>query len=297
MEKRKLPPTVFRKRFIKGVFWILAGYVVVASTYSLVRPTPPAPVYAQVAEVKPVNPATAPGVGSFADNFAYEYFLWNPDPQAMEQRKKRLAPYLITGMDPHAGLGIEGLDSSSKLIKSQVWNIEETGHNRAKVTLRIQYTLNENDQLLYQIKYFVVPIASDGQSFVVYDIPYFVPAPQKPEIQPEPLKSSADIIHDPTLTPAISNFLDSFFKVYASGKPEEITYFSKIQPIQGLQGTLDYVTVKKVEIYPTPQSGVVEVHTQVTFADKGRKTKFHYPYVLNIQKENERWFVIGLEHD
>lgn len=297
MEKRKSPKTVFRKRMVKGVFWTMMGYVVFASTFALFRPNPIAPVQAQVQEQKPVNPATAPGVGSFADNLACEYFLWSNDPKALEARKKRLAPYLIDGMDPKAGLGIEGLASSSKLIKSQVWKIEETGTNQAKVTLRVQYNLTENGKTSYRINYFVVPVASDGQSFVVYDIPYFVPVPKKPAIQLDPKKPSADLIHDSTLTPAISNFLDSFFKVYATGKPEEITYFTKIEPIQGLQGTLDYMTVKKVEVYPTPQSDVYDVHTQVTFTDKGMKTKFHYPFVLKIQKENERWFVIDLKNE
>ncbi|WP_134704948.1 conjugal transfer protein [Ammoniphilus sp. YIM 78166] len=297
MEKRKYPRTVLRKRIVKIVFWTMTGYVVIASTFALIRPTSPTPVQAQVQEQKPMNPATGPGVGSFANNLAYEYFLWNKDPKVLEERKKRLAPYLMEGIDPQAGLGIEGLDSSSKLMKSQVWDIEETGPNQAKVTLRVQYTLTENNQPAYKIKYFVVPITSDGKSFVVYDIPYFVPTPKKPEIQPEPEKASADIIHDSTLTTAISNFLDSFFKVYATGKPEEITYFSKINTIEGLHGTLDFVTVKKVEVYPTKQSDVYEIHTQVTFAEKGMKTKFHTPFVLKLQKEKERWFVMDLKHE
>lgn len=295
MAKRKLPKTVIRKRIVTSLFWVGVVYLFFGVTVLLFRPEQGATAVAEVVQPK-TNPATDVGVETFANNFAYHYFTWGKDDKAFDDRRKRLEPYLARDVDPQAGLNLKQMKSQSSFAKSQIWKVEDAGDGKSKVTLRTQYVVTANGKKETKLNYMVVPIASDGQNFVVYDIPYFVQEPKAVELSKKDNLDRSNVLHDSGKKEEINDFMDSFFKVYASGKQDEIAYFSKNVEVTGLSGILTYKGISDIEIYTNLESeGIYQVETKVTFGDSKGATLYTYPYFVQVRQDNGRWFVIKFE--
>jgi len=153
----------------------------------------------------------------------FPFDLFSPGPHSNANK-----PYLANGLDKQASLSFEEMEWSSSLSKSQVWNIEETGNDSALITLRVEHMLKKTTQSdpekdpaeenagPYE-KYFVVPVKTDGKSFVVHKVPYFIAAEEKPEITSESSINEKGKLPDTKLQEEISSALNTFFKVYTSG--------------------------------------------------------------------------------
>lgn len=319
MAKRTLPKSVIKKRWIKGLFWagifgclflsiIAIGRVGVLSAALEDEPD-------EVEEVVEIpNHAISEGAQSFAENFATEYFNWSKDGE--ENREKRLENYLATGLDTQAGLRYENMKWDSKFLKSQVWNVEETGEQSADITLRVQHDLSrtvepseeeikeaeekeeappkaKNESGGTHLKYLVVSIKSDGQGFVVSQVPYFIPEPMKPEIEIE-RNEEPNVISDGQVEEDIRGFLDTFFTTYTEGSDQELAYYTRGFDLHSLNTILVFKGVEKVDIYD--QGDYFNVHVDVLMEEETSEAEMIYPYSIELTKEDSRWLVINFEH-
>ncbi|MDQ0862254.1 conjugal transfer protein [Bacillus sp. V2I10] len=148
MKKREYPRTVILKKVFKGIFWTAFTLVLFLSVVAIERSGNAGAGAIQHKPVEDVmkekNFAAGVGAQSFAENFAVEYFNWDNADEEIKKRAKRLQPFLAKGLDEQAGLSFEGMEWSSELTDSQVWNVEETEENTALITLRVHHTVNEN---------------------------------------------------------------------------------------------------------------------------------------------------------
>ena len=324
MKKREYPKTVFRKKLIKGLFWTGFTLVLFLSVVAIVRvgnAGAGATIQEQPQEekTKEVNLAAGEGGQTFAENFATNYFDWENTDEAKQKRIERLSSFLATGLDQQAGLAFEGIEWSSKLSQSQVWKVEETGEDSALVTLRILHELKkvtppdpkavqkakkekkeppkakEQKAGPYE-KYFVVPVKTDGQSFVVHEVPYFVAAPEKPKITAEVSVSEEGKINDSVLQEEVKSFLNTFFKIYTTGTDEELTYYVKGDGIQSMNGVMTFKEVKSIIVKEDNNKDNYEVDVTVIFTENQSKAQVVYPYQLTIAKEEDRWFVKEINH-
>ena len=311
MQKRKYPKTIFRKKVFKGTFW--AGFVLALflSVVAIVRISNDGADQAvakqvQTGEMK-VNIATSEGAQSFSQNFAINYFDWQNSDDGMKNRIERLQPYLANGLDKQASLSFEEMEWSSSLSKSQVWNIEETGNDSALITLRVEHMLKKTTQSdpekdpaeenagPYE-KYFVVPVKTDGKSFVVHKVPYFIAAEEKPEITSESSINEKGKLPDTKLQEEISSALNTFFKVYTSGTQEELSYYIKGDQVKTMTGIITFKEVKDLVIKQGESQQEYEVNATVVFQENQSKAQVVYPYELTLVKEENRWLFKAFNH-
>jgi len=269
---------------------------------------------ADQAEAKLVHPgelkvhfATSEGAQSFSQNFAIEYFDWQNSDDGIKTRMERLKPYLANGLDEQAGLSFEGMEWNSSLSKSQVWNIEETGNDSALITLRVEHVLKKTIQSdpaadsteekagPYE-KYFVVPVKTDGKSFVVHKVPYFIAAEEKPEITSESSINEKGKLPDTKLQEEITSALNTFFKVYTSGTQEELSYYIKGDQIKTMTGIITFKEVKDLVIKQGESQQEYEVNATVIFQENQSKAQVVYPYELTLVKEENRWLFKEFNH-
>lgn len=318
MKKRKYPKTVLRKKVIKGTFWTGFALVLFLSVVAIVRV---GNAGAGAVEEKPVeevkkeeNLAAGEGAQSFAENFAVEYFNWQNTDEEKKKRVERLQPFLATGLNDQAGLAFDGMEWNSSLSESQVWNVEEKGEDTALITLRVQHSLNKttppDPKAVEQAKkdkkpapkakeektgpyekYFVIPVKTDGKSFVVHKVPYFVAPAKKPEITSDATISEEGKIQDTKLQEEITSGLNTFFKVYTTGTQEELSYYTKGDEIQTMNGITTFKEVKSTVIKQGDSENEYEVHATVIFQENQSKAQVIYPYEITLVKEEDRWFV------
>lgn len=324
MKKREYPKTVLRKKVIKGAFWTGFMFVLFLSVVAIIRV---GNVGADANEQKSVqkvikeqNLAVGEGAQSFAENFAAEYFDWQNTDEGKKKRVERLQPYLATGLDEQAGLSFDGMEWNSTLTKSQVWNVEETEEDTALITLRVMHQLkkttppdpkvvekakkNKKEPPKAKVenagpyeKYFVVPVRTDGQSFVVYKIPYFIAAPKKPDIVASRTVDEADTVIDSVLQHEITSFLHTFFKVYTTGTQEELSYYTKDNPISSMSGIMTFQEVKNLLIKKGDHQNTYQIFITAVFQENQSKGQVIYPYKLTIVKEDDRWFVKNIQNN
>lgn len=325
MKKREYPKTVFRKKMFKGVFWTGFGLVLFLSIIAIVRVGNAGANEAKEeipteAQKEVVNLAAKEGGQTFAQDFASQYFNWENTDEAREKRVERLSKYLAEGLDQQAGLSYEGMEWSSTLSSLQIWKVEETKKNEALITLRVNQNLKKvipPDKKAVEKakkdkkkppqpreetsgpheKYFVVPVKTDGQSYVVHQIPYFVAAPQKPDIAADTKISEEDKVLSSELQEEVKTFLYTFFKVYTTGTQEELTYYLKDNDdsVLSMTGIMTFKEVKNLVVKEGEKEGEYIVHATVAFSDQHSKAELVYPYEMEIVKDN-RWFVNELKN-
>jgi hypothetical protein len=325
MKKREYPKTVLRKKVTKGVFWTAFSLVFFLSVVAIVRVSNAG---ANATEKKPVqeevkkeeNLAVSEGAQSFAQNFATEYFNWQNTDAGKKDRVERLKPYLANGLNEQAGLGFEGMQWNSSLSNSQVWKVEETSKDTAKITLKVQHLLKKaappdpkaveeaaktgkpapqakEQQAGPYEKYFVVPIKTDGQAFVVHEIPYFIATPKKPDIVANTTVNESDKVNDSVLQEEITSFLHTFFKVYTTGTQEELSYYTKDHPIPSMSGIMTFQEVKNLLIKKGAHPNTYQIFATAVFKENQSKGQVVYPYKLIIVKEEDRWFVKNIQNN
>ncbi|MCQ6281094.1 conjugal transfer protein [Bacillus sp. EB600] len=315
MKKREYPKTVLRKKLIKYAFWTGFVLVLFLSIVAIVRVGNATAKDNSMQQVdQKVNHAASEGAQSFAQNFASQYFNWQNTDEGRKNRMERLQPYLAKGLNEQAGLVFDGMEWNSRLTKSQVWNVEETGKDTALITLRVQHILKklpppdpaavaeaqknnteppkatEESAGPYE-KDFVIPIKTDGKSFVVYKIPYFVAPAKKPQITSDSTIDENSKIQDPKLQEEITSSLNTFFKVYTTGTQEELSYYVKGNEIQTMTGIITFKKVKNTVIKASTSSNEYQVYANVIFQENQSKAQVMYPYQLMLVKQDNRWFV------
>lgn len=305
MKKREYPKTVFKKKLMKSAFWTAFALVFFLSVVAIVRV---GNAGAGAAENKSAvneeqkqseNLAAAEGGQTFAENFAVHYFSWTNTDEEKKKRVERLKPYLAKGLDEQAGLSFEGMKWNSLLGKSQVWAVEETGKDTALITLRVIHNLTQAGNAKKQAgsyeKYFVVPVKTDGESFVVYKIPYFTASPGQPEITAETDVEEQGQVNNSELKENITSYLNTFFKVYTTGTQEELSYYVKDDSIKTMKGIMTFIKVENTVIQKG-KGGDYQIYANVAFQEDASKAQVIYPYEITITKEDDRWFVKELKN-
>lgn len=320
MKLRNYPKTVVRKKVMKSIFWTAFSLLLFLSVVAIVR-VGNAKSGAAEASVQPVpyesntvNKGISEGAQSFAENFATEYFHWKNTEEEQKKRMERLKPFLAEGLDSQAGLIFQEMEWNSSLSKTQVWHVEEVNKDTALITLRILQDLNKitppDSAAIKKAKkkhkplpkakieksgpyekYFVIPVKTDGKSFVVYQIPYLIAPPKKPSISSHHDSQEEGIIQDSKLENEIVTGLNTFFKVYTTGTQEELSYYIKNNDIQIMKGVITFKEIKKVLIKPSKAKNEYLVYANVVFQENHSKAQVVYPYELTLVKEESRWFV------
>ena len=311
MQKRTYPKTIFRKKVLKGLFWTGFALVFFLSVVAIVRVSNLDTNQAEAKQIQPeekkVNYAVSEGAQSFAQNFARDYFDWQNSDEGIKTRAERLQPYLATGLDKQAGLSFEGMEWNSSLSASQVWNIEDTSKDTALITLRVEQILNKTtsqdsnedpseEKSGPHEKYFVVPIQTDGKSFVVHQIPYFNSPPEKPNITSDTSIDENGKIQDTKLQEEITSALNTFLKVYTNGTQEELSYYMKDEDIQTMTGVITFKEIKSLVIKQDGSTNQYKVNATVVFQENQSKAQVVYPYELTLVKEDNRWFVHSIQN-
>lgn len=305
-KKRMMPDTRTVQKVVRYTVYGAMAYAVLGATAglnALNAQTETQPVKQEVKQ-EMQNFASSIGSQTFATDFAKEYFTWSIGKE--EERSTRLAPYLLENVDPQAGLRFDGMEFNSAAASAQIWNIKETGKNEAEITVRVKQQLQKQGAADPKTKkaavtdggssykYLTVPITTDGEGFIVNDLPYFEKKPPKPVLKVEEEKVDPGIT-DIQKTKEIGSFLETFFKVYTNGEGSELSYYSE-EDIQGVKDVLEYSKVDKFTVY-NGKGDSYKVTADVIFKEKPSKATIVQHFNLIVEKKESRWIITALKNN
>src|SRR5699024_2631243 len=149
----------------------------------------------------------------------------------------------------------------------------------------------EEKQLLQ--RYFAVPVAFDGETLGVYSTPYFtnVDDENKSQIDNTNLTKGLKKPDNYEETNNITNFLDTFFSSYAQDSHDRLAYILNDPSAVGLDGTMEFVEVRKADVYQAEKENQYIVHAEVSFTEPDSQLTFNLVYYMLVANQNGRYVV------
>lgn len=237
------------------------------------------------------QPEVSQAARSFALQFAHEYFKWTVG-QA-DRREERLKPFLAQGMDPQAGLDFSNLSRHAVPEHLTIWKEELKGKGEYVITVSALvnfYDAKDTKKYFNKRMLLEVPIKQKNErDMAVIENPRLVPLPAETSIQKEreslvgePLDSSEE--------EALRSAAETFFKTYASGKQEELSYLmTGEQKVETFQGKMRFVAVEQMEAVRKGDRVVSDL--VVRLADPSTGMEISVSYEVDWIEEDGRWFV------
>lgn len=302
VKNRSVKPRGFWSRRA-GVFtfWTMFGFMFLVVLVNVFSPS--SDTKADQPAAKPTNKATSQEAVQFAKEFSRAYFTWVNSAEGKAQRQASMAAFLGSGLDEYAGLYTDRLDWHSRFVSAEVKDTEEMGENIANITLKVTFQLYKTDKEGKAVteekeafKYFVVPVAFDGHTFGVYELPKFTYVPERTTLDKvayQKLKRA-----DTKAANEVKQFLNTFFRSFAEDPQDQLNYIlAEDDAIQGLQQTMRFEQVKKAEVFKndTESGNEYVVFAEVTLADPETGIPFDGHYQLTAIHQNGKYVAAGID--
>jgi hypothetical protein len=297
MEKRMI-----HRKLARVAFWLVILYTAASTTvvWAIQFGWIPVPrtVTASGSRTEQKAPEARPGLEAFAEQFVREYLFWTQGKE--ESRAERLRPFWKPRLDVQGGLDFSKAKWNSYVRYVSVWDVKERqdGSGVKDVIVYAETILSRADRPQEQKRvdrYMSVPVKEAGSSYVVVDVPHFVPAPVPSYVEePETGREEyADPVDEATRS-EVESFLKSFWKVYTTGEPREIAYFRKDnRPEPGLAGVMAFQDLKNLKA--VRKDGEVLANCQVVLEDLASGAQVSVRYDFRLVREGNRWYVLKME--
>ncbi|GIX59478.1 MULTISPECIES: conjugal transfer protein [Bacillus] len=309
---REKVPAITGRKVGKVTFWFVMGFVVVGSSLSFIQLAgPPRAVAVQEKKEEPVKIKMSEAeLIAYANNFAANYFNWKVDMNVAEERRKRLEKFLVEGSDEQGGLNRDTLkNASSTLVKSEAVEVRQKG-NEAEVTLKIIQKLEPVNnpapgttqapdtpkEPKEVTRYFSIPILMEKGKMVVPNNPTIVHGErEKAPYKIATFKSEGREINTDAEIKKVEQFLQSVFKVYTEGTPEEIAYyFEKSNITNGLKGIMTFSKLENLRIYEDKDKGY-RVLVDAKLKDNDSNLEYTYSYDLNLVNKDNKFSISSMK--
>lgn len=183
---------------------------------------------------------------------------------------------------------------------STVKQVEERISDKSVITFYVRTevsreTSDEDEPEIKTIaKYFVVPVAYDGQSYGVYELPKFTHMEEKTTLKADQANGLQKVASPPK-TSAFCNFLDTFFKSYTEDSTDKPAYIlEEGRHAAGLNKFMFFVKVASADIYERQRIGEYIVQSEVIMQDPESDMQFHADYQLSIKKDGGQFVVSAM---
>lgn len=288
------------------VFWIAFGFMFLVVLVTLIGgDSSSAEIDLEEYLEEHYNYATSDEAIQFAENFTKDYFTWKTTDKGKQNRKDRMELYLADGLDDYAGVDLNRIDWDSTFKNSELKKVEKQGDDLAHITFKVDFELSKEDPDDEKEKivdrntlYFVVPVAYDGNSFGVYELPKFT------YIDEQTTLASVEhpkLRHAPTSVKSeVEEFLETFFTSFAVDPQEKLNYLLAVENItSGLGGTMEFAEINAVDVFlpegETEDNYEYIIFTDVTFIEPDTELPIRTNYQLRIIVKEDRFMVSGID--
>jgi hypothetical protein len=291
----------WRLRVVQVGFWILMIYIAFSSTGAIVLQlgwiSPPSRAIPSVqAEAARQLPGASVSEMAFAEQFVREYFFWTQGKE--EARAARLKPFWKKGIDGQGGVDFHSASWNSYTRHVNVWqkSVRNDPSGIMDITVyaeTILTNIHHPEEQKRVDRYLIVSMRQAGASYVVVEIPHLVPPPvASVSTEAKWKKEHGEPVND-TVRGQIARFMQSFWKVYTTGEPQEIAYFYKNnQPVQGLTGILKWKEVRQLSV--VQEKGQTVVECEVVLEDLASKAEMVFCYSFELTQERDHWYVVKM---
>lgn len=231
------------------------------------------------------------GVESFTKNFVKEYFSWKNNKEVIEKRMSNLGQYLTEeGLALSQDMVRVDIPTSSEVNSVKILDVEKCSKDFV-VSFLVDQKITEgkkSEQIssAYRVKIF----EDEKENHIVTSLPTMISKPGKAKYEVKQVESDSDI--DAKTTQEITEFLETFFKLYPTASEKELEYYSENESMSQVSSDLRFVEITN-PIY-LEKDGSVQVKIVVKYLNEIEKVTNSFQYNLLLNKE-ENWKIINGE--
>ena len=229
-------------------------------------------------------------IENFVKDFAKSYYSWSNNKEAIELRTAAISNYLTKALqDLNVDTVRIDIPTSSTVNEVKIWNIEQAGTDEYTVTYSVDQTVTEGEQSNRNTASYTVIVHVDGDgNMVITRNPTISSMPVKSNYEPKAQETDGTM--DAATTEEVTEFLETFFKLYPTATEKELSYYvsgNALAPVNG-----DYLYSELINPLFTMDGDTVKVSVSVKYLDHKTKAAQISQFDL-ILKKDSNWRIIG----
>lgn len=231
------------------------------------------------------------GVESFTKDFAKEYFSWKNNKEVIEKRMTTLEQYLTEeGLTLSQDMVRADIPTSSEVQSVKILDVEKSSEEFIVSFLVDQKIVEGKKAQSISSAYRVMIVEDENRNHIVTSLPTMIAKPDKAKYKVKQAESDSEI--DAKTTEEITEFLETFFKLYPTASEKELEYYVENDTVRPINSNLKLVELAN-PVYQK-KDGNVEVEFTVKYLDDILKITRCFQYRLVLQK-NGNWKILDIE--
>ncbi|ROX82345.1 conjugal transfer protein [Enterococcus durans] len=228
------------------------------------------------------------GVESFTKDFAKEYFSWRNNKEVIEKRMSTLGQYLTEeGLALSQDMVRADIPTSSEVQSVKILDVEKSSEEFVVSFLVDQKITEGKKTQSVSSAYRVMIFEDENGNHVVTSLPTMVGKPEKAQYEVKQVESDSEI--DAKTTEEITEFLETFFKLYPTASEKELEYYVEDSEVTPINTTLMFIDLTN-PIYRQKGENY-QVSVVAKYLDDTSKTIDNFKYSFVLQK-SENWKII-----
>ena len=230
-------------------------------------------------------------IENFVKDFAKSYYSWNNNKDTIEARTAAISNYLTKALqDLNVDTVRIDIPTSSTVNDVKIWNIEQIDKDEYTVTYSVDQTVTEGEQSSRNTAAYTVIVHVDGNgNMVITKNPTISSIPVKSSYEPKAQETDGTM--DAVTTEEVTEFLETFFKLYPTATEKELSYYvsgNVLAPVNG-----DYLYSELINPLFTMDGDTVKVSVSVKYLDQKTKAAQISQFDLKLQKTGGNWKIVG----
>ncbi|EJT5933853.1 conjugal transfer protein [Clostridium perfringens] len=228
------------------------------------------------------------GIENFVKNFAKEYYSWENNKESIERRTSKINEYLIKELQELNRNTIRNdIPTSSSVKDIKIWSVNQNKENELDVKYSVEQTIKEGEDVKDVISSYEVVVRRDNSgNMIIIKNPTLSQMPEK--LNYEPKKEETDSTIDQKTIKEITEFLNTFFKLYPTASKNELEYYVKEDSLKPINK--EYIFSELVNSIFIREGKNIKVSTSVKYIDQQTKAIQISQYNLTLEKD-ENWVI------
>lgn len=231
------------------------------------------------------------GIESFTKDFAKEYYSWKNNKEVIEKRMSTLGQYLTEeGLALSQDMIRADIPTSSEVQSVKILDVEK--HSKEfVVSFLVDQKITEGKKTQSISSAYRVTIFEDEKgNHIVTSLPTMIAKPDKAKYEAKQVESDPEI--DAKTTEEITEFLETFFKLYPTASEKELEYYVEDDAMRPINVNLKFVELADSVFFQDGNN--IQAKINVKYLDDLSKTTNFFQYRLSFQKK-ENWTIVGFK--
>lgn len=229
-------------------------------------------------------------IENFVKNFAKKYFSWENNRDSIDRRTLGINEYLTTELQ-ELNTDTVRLDipTSVKVNDVQIWEIKQVNEHEFTVIYSVDQTVMEGEQSnQLESTYSVMVYVDDSGNMVIIKNPTICSKPLKSNYEPQMQETDGTV--EAVVMDEVSEFLQTFFKLYPTATEQELSYYVKENTLPSINGA--YIFSELVNPVYSMDGDIVNVSLSLKYLDQKTKAIQISQFHLKLQK-TDNWMIVG----